>query len=214
MIDRKYQDYLLTAIVYLVIVVVVVFGVVPLFSALLTTREQLVADQQTITELSKKRDFLTNLDKAILGSDLNIAETALPADKTFAGLYSGLGFIIASMGGTLDEFIVSPGVVASSAARPQEKKVGATEFRLTMHGDHRQLPTLVKNLTETTRLVGFRSLDYDRGETILVMDGYYQQLRTNLGEVTTPLADLTLIERAAVKTVAGFNSFLGLLFPR
>ena len=191
------------------------------FYVIWPTIEQMTVTGNEVAGLEEKKVLLTNkvailenADDRLIETDLLQAETALPTDKNLSGMIYGLETLAASSSANMDSFSTTVGKLATDSAKPvvpeknKEKKldnqVEVTPFNLILTSDFDALHNFLRFLGGVNRLVGINSISWKDGKADIVLDVFYQPLAKTLGEITTPVYELTTEDRNLIKQVSAY----------
>lgn len=165
----------------------------PSFNRFLGLRNEQAEKKKNLASLTEKAASLSGLDRSDLGKKLEVAESALPSEKSIPGLLSGLERMAAESGAVVTAFQISPGIISSREGSKTEETsdqevptaTPAVPFTLTLEGNYQSLKGFLLRLKKARRVLGLVKLSFinlqspDNPETLrtnLSLLAYYQPL--------------------------------------
>ncbi len=208
---------------------IVYFFTVPKFNEISEIEENIKRDRSELLILTKKKQVLASLSDNELEDYSLKAVAALPTEKSFPGLYSGLDLLVSQVGGKLISFDAAPGLVSSESAKAGKTKADQEEklpnklrylsAKAGLSISPHDLADLVDKLARSSRLVEISDLLYKeeasivsnrRQNTAINLRVYYQLAEEN------QLADIVALtdeEKKIIAKVDSFNQFIVPLLP-
>ena len=197
---NKYRNYIIAILCFLAVGVIGVLVIVPALGLVRDEYEKLTSDQEILRKLTEKANKLSSLNEPEIRSQLAIANSALPAEKESFGIISGLDYLVATAGGRLESYAFTAG----PEERILKRSVKMAPFTVTMSGGSYALFDFIDQVYKSLRLMGVENISLIDGVATLKMATYYQALKENLGEIETPLEDLTESDRRGITEVTNY----------
>lgn len=212
---EKIKIYLGPVIAVLASFAAVYIFIFPAASQIMITRGEIAVLEDRRSKLAAKAQVLESVSETTLRADLAAAEISLPTDKNASGMISGLENLAASAGARLLTFSTAVGKMATAAAgvtteKPVEEKelpnnVKSIKVETSLVGTYDQIQSFLGVLNNVNRLVGIDTLAVDKTTGKLILLVFYQPLLKTLGDVTSPVEDITAAERNSLRQATQYQ---------
>jgi Tfp pilus assembly protein PilO len=214
--------YLLPAFIIFVAVYTAVAFIYPAVEQIKIAREENAVLEDRRQKLAAKAEILAKVSEAELKTDLAAAEISLPTDKNPSGIIFGLETLAASAGAKLTGFSTVVGKLATASAVPLPESSSPAEapalkesefpfqvkylsVELGLAGDYEQIRSFVNSLLPVNRLLGVEKISLDEKDKKLILMVFYQPLLRTLGDVASPVEDITPEERTFLRQAAEYR---------
>lgn len=207
---NKYKPYLWPFLLILASILTGFYVVWPTMEQIMTTRNEISGLEERRKILADKAAILEKTDEQSVRADLLKAETTLPTDKNVSGMIYGLETLAATSSAKLETFSTVVGKMATDSAKPvvieKDNKLGnqvqIISVETTLTADYNSLKEFLRLLSGVNRLVGVNSVSLVDQKANIILDVYYQPLAKSLGEIVTPVYELTQADRALINKVS------------
>ncbi|MEK7127575.1 MAG: hypothetical protein AAB838_02525 [Patescibacteria group bacterium] len=209
---NKYKPYLWPCLLILASILTVFYIVWPSIAQIMVTRNEMGNLEERRKILADKAAILERTDDQLVRTSLLKAETALPTDKNVSGMIFGLENLAASASAKLETFSTVVGKMATDSAKPvvieKDNKLGnqvqIISVETTFTTDFNSLKEFLRLLGSVNRLVGVNSISWKDPKANIILDVYYQPLAKTLGEIVTPVYELTQEDRVLINKVSSY----------
>ena len=210
---RQYQNFIISSVIFIGIVVGVFVGLLPAFGKIVDMRSELSSLSAKNSSLQTKASLLDSLDEDTYNQYLKELSYAVPTDKSLTSMFTTIDGLSTLTGVTLSDFtLTKPGNIATESAKRQsteEKKVGSSflPFTLTVTGTYDQIHKFMEQAINVRRFFGIRFFDitFTRSDTIsahMGMNAYYAPLPTTLGSPSQKIEQLDESDEKVISQVA------------
>ncbi len=145
----RYREYLVPLITIVISILIFTQFVIPQFQIWLANKDEVAINQQMVDVLSRNVTTISSMNSQKLDSDLNLAITALPSEKDFAGVLTAISNAASLAGVSLGDYSFQIGDIAGKDFKSQDGRL-ALQIVLTINGGiddtKRFLVTLQKQL--------------------------------------------------------------------
>lgn len=223
------KNYLPIIIAGVISLMLAVGLVVPSVQRIPLQNEEIARLTEEVSVLDQKHKTLQSLDLAKLNEMVQKTDVALPTEKSFPGLLSGLEALAREAGSSLLTFDSSPGVISrvrsgSPSARvaqvpltenEREKSLGIKflEANVGINSNAASLVDLTSTLTKSSRLVTLENVSYessdtgvDKSNTKIKLRVYYQPEGATAA-ASVQFLEISQEERDLISKVDAFNRF-------
>jgi len=226
----RLQGYLPTVILLGVSVVLFLAVVWPNFNKILDNNSKIASLNDNVAALTRKKQVLDSFNAGELKDIEQKARVALPTEKSFSGLLTGLEILALQASSKLVEFDSSPGLIsATTSALAADKELrdrdtlpsnmGYLDAKVGINSNSANLIDLSGKIVKSGRLITLESVEFDgvgnKGETsntIIKLRAYYQPLPKQLEDIAQ-LTPITLSDKEVVSKVDSFNQFALQMLP-
>lgn len=222
----QYSGYLPAFATFMVGAWLLLFIAIPNYPRLAQLDDQIKTLTEQTDQLNRKQLALQGFNSTDLDDLSKKTEVAVPSEKSFPGLLSGLEFLAAQANSQLISFDSSPGLLANATGSAELKKeaeavskeklpagMGSLLAIAGVNSNSANLIDLTRSLVKSGRLVTIESVSYDstnsKGQsenTQIKLRVYFQPPPANLEDIAR-LAPITISERNMVSTVDSYNQF-------
>lgn len=187
----KYRDseYFSLAVMLssVVICLVLIFQLIlPQIYSWFSIREEIIATRERISVLQDNINFMNNLDRAVLNSQVDTATTALPPEKDFGSMLDVIAAASIASGVSLNDFSFQVGDVESSKGLVTDvRHHGLASIKVTVVavGTVDGVRRFIENLEQSIPVSEVVNID-GSGQTVSVSVQFYQK----------PIADVDIKE--------------------
>lgn len=217
---RTYQGFVAPIILGPLSLILIIFGIYPASTTTYGLFYDVRAQQEAVSELRQKIATLESMDEQSLETQLALATSSVPTDKSVPTLFSTVETLSANSGTTLvDLTLSSPGSLATESAgrHTEDKTFGAflMPFSVQVIGPYEQAQAFLDNAVDVRRLLRVRtfSLNFAGEETRMQvqLDTLYSPLPTTLGRVDARIEPLTEKDEAVLSRLNNQQNYSRLL---
>jgi len=197
---------------------VLIVVIMPTLTQIAATREELTVLDDRRAKLAVKAGILGTVTEPGLRSDIAVAEISLPTDKSVSGMIFGLETMAASAGATLTAFSTEVGKISTSEATIASESgeivkqeldlpngVKNIEVEAKFLGSYDAIQTFLAQLNSVNRLLGVDKVEIDKENGKVILMVFYQPQLETLGDITSPVEDITAADRNYLRQVASFT---------
>lgn len=206
--DSKYYSLSIFFLIIIVCVILFINFLTPQFNKYLSIRQEVIDKRERIRIINENINFMNNLDKSKLNTQLKTATRALPAEKDFYGILNALSDSSIRSGATLSDFSFNVGEIASKSADTTDKKTPSDNtiaVTVSVKGNIERIRLFLKLINENLPLSEVISVGNERSNnlTTINLKFYYKQypeITFKADSSINPLAEekIRLIEKLAL----------------
>lgn len=208
----RYRDYVIPGIIFITTWLLFFIIVFPQIQSFLAQKDVAAANEQTLAVMTQNYNIIANVDTTQLQKQLDIATTALPVAKDFAGILTAVSNAAGQSGVILNDYTFQIGSLSSKSTKQDE-----SEVKITL--------TVNANLDQTKRFLMALSNQFPLSETtdISILSNniaeinasfFYNALPTISFDPGTPIVPLNSTEKAMLTTLkTNQNTLLAPLIP-
>lgn len=207
---RDSQYYSLSIISFaLIISFLLIFKIViPQTSSWFSIRDEVIALRHKNDLLHANINFMNNLDRGVLNSQLQTALTALPSEKNFSSLVTAITDSAIKTGVVLDDFSFQLGDVSSNTTSGSfiKNNLPAAKLILVIEGDANKVQQFVSTIGQTLPLSEVTNLDKDELQTRITILFYYKPLPKFSFHDEEPIRPLSESKQNMLQVLSGFQN--------
>ena len=217
-----YSGYLPSLIVGLAAVLLLLFVAWPNLTKIPEINASTAEAADKVDLLAREKSVLVGFNDTELNEIALKTDIALPTEKSFPGLLSGLEFLASQAHSQLISFDSSPGflgatrsgnVVQNETVEKLPAGMGGLDATVGINSNSANLIDLTNSLVKSGRLVRIEQVDFDsqgnkgqQANTNIRIKVYYQPKPANVEDIAK-LTPVTAQERAMVDRVDSYNQF-------
>lgn len=218
---RKYKAYFIPAATAFVIVFMSLLILKPKISAIILTQKNLEKNLILLEALTKKANALASLDQNNLKEMFNMVNTAVPSDKDVPSFMLAVGRIGNEASVSVGLIEVNAGNISTTSASVDPKKQNQPlNAKVTIKGTFQNIVSFISKIARGRRLLKISGLNLSgtgaqkANEAInmtLSILLYYQPLPETLGEISSPVVDITDEEQKNYLAIRNYTyySYIG-----
>lgn len=195
----KFRDSELYTLTLLGITIIVSFFllfnvIIPELNNWFSIRKEVAATRQQISVLQQNINFLNNLDKGILNSQLQTATQALPATKDFGMMLNAISNASATSGISLNDYSFEIGNIASSSGQLTTSKysgLSSIQVTVTVNGNLGQIRKFVQSLQNSLPLSEVTTINGSGSNMTIAIIFYQKPFPTTNFSADTPLTPVS-----------------------
>lgn len=175
--DSPYYSLGIAAVVIVVCLFLFFYIIIPQFGRWFSLREEVIATRERISILQNNINFINNLDKSRLNTQLQVASAALPAQKDFGSMLAVLSDAAISSGVSLGDFVFQVGDVNSKSTGLQDpirKGYSLVILTVGITGNIDGVRRFIHEVQQRLPLAEVTNIDGD-GQTISITIQFYQK---------------------------------------
>lgn len=192
--DSPYYSIGLLSFIILACIIIFFQVIVPQFMNWFSIRKEVVATNEKIAILKKNINFMNNIDKSLLDSQLQTASSALPPDRDFVSILNALSDDAIHAGVSIDDFNFQVGNIDSSKGKvtdPAYKDLSIIRISLVIHGPFDNIKRFVQQVGEKLPLAETVSINGNNGSVSLTIQFYQKPFPKTALSDETPLVDVS-----------------------
>lgn len=193
--DSPYYAFGIISVTVIVCLILVVTIVIPQLTSWFSLREEAIQMGEKIAVINRNINYMKNVDRAVLNSQMQVATAAIPPEKDFASILNALTDSSIRSGVSLDDYAFQVGNISSASAKPENVVPnGLPSLKLTVSvtGTVDKVILFLKNLQEKLPLSQVTDIDGTGQSVTINMEFYYKPLSETKykdDEPITPVGD-------------------------
>lgn len=218
--------YLFPGVLFVISLAVLAVLGYPALKNILHIRQNLEQQKTRLAALTLKAENLSRLDKNQLYSSLQIADAALPDQKSIPGLLAGLESLASQSGAKVTAFEISPGLIGPTASDYKDAPVQKIEvpgkslttpglpFTLALEGNYQSLKEFLTKIKRARRILGLLKVSFVNQnieaenqvlKSTLTMLVFYLPVQNDAVSLEAPLRPITQAELDFLSQVENFE---------
>lgn len=219
-IIAKYRPFFMPLIILMLIIILTISFVQPKISEIASLRQKTEVNKVKLDNLTQKAGLLSSLDQNQLRLKFKTLESALPSEKDIPGFLVAMQKIANEASVSVDKVELSAGSISTPSAQAQattaksmQTEPDLVSAKVTITGTFTGLRQFLDKASQARRLLNIKgvSLGSNAAQKAsgpisleLIFSIYYQLLPTSLGEIASPLPQVTSDEDRIYQTVAKY----------
>src|SRR6266568_5650909 len=207
--DSQYYSLVWIGFTLLVCIILLFTIIIPEITHWFSVRDEVIATRQQIDTLQQNINFISNLDKNVLNSQLQTVTHALPPEKKFGYLLNVLSNTAANSGVSLSDYAFPVGNIASSQSQAgdvQHKGVSTIEITLIANGSVDNIRRFIQLLDTNLPISEVTSVN-GTGENVALRIQFYQKPFASVNFTSdTPLTGLTAKKVELLQTLIKWDN--------
>jgi len=191
--DSKYYSLSILVFTIAVCALLIFKLIIPQADVYFSIRREVLALRAKIKTMNDNINFVNNLDKSLLDSQLTVTNRALPADKDFAGIINAISASAVRSGVSISDFSFSLGGVSSNITEKKDKNaLSPVNISLDIKGSTDGGKKFLSEISEKIPLAEVTNVKGDSNSLIVDLQFYYKslpQISFKEDEPITPVAD-------------------------
>lgn len=193
--DSEYYGLAIIGVTLLVCIILLFNIIIPEVTQWFSIRDEVIATRDRIATLQQNINFITNLDKNTLDSQLNTVSHALPPEKNFSFMLNALSNAAANSGVSLSDYAFQVGNIASTkkgqtGSGELQNGVSTIEITVIVNGNLDGIKHFITSLENNLPISEVSSVN-GTGDNVSVRLKFYQRPFNNVSfSADTPLASL------------------------
>lgn len=175
--DSEYYSISLIGLVIIVSLYLLFNVIIPETSQWFSIRKEVVATRQNIAVLQQNINYMNNLNKNVLNSQLQTVSTALPPEKNFTSMLNAITGAAATSGVSLNDYSFAVGDIASGQDQLGNsiyKGVSTTVITVVVNGNFNSIIQFINALENTVPLAEIAQVN-GSGENVSITLQFYQK---------------------------------------
>jgi hypothetical protein len=210
--DSAYYPLSIVVVTIVVCVFLIFRVVIPQIGNWFSIQSEIAATSQRIDILKSNINYMNNLDRGQLASDLDTATRALPPAKDFGSILNAIAASAVKAGVSLDDYSFQVGSISTSSAAAKKNntalKDGISTVQLSVNlsgaiGGVRDFLDEVEQKLPLAEVVG---LEMDNKNAIVDIQFYQKDFPKIVFQDEQPLAALSDKHRALLQQLSGWQS--------
>ncbi len=175
--DSEYFSLGFTALTVVGCVILLFYIIIPQVTSWFSIRDEIVATRERINILQDNINFMNNLDKGQMNSQMQTAAGALPPEKDFGAMLDVLSNAAVTSGVSLNDFSFQVGNVASSSGLvldSRHKNIASVKITVVALGTVSEVKKFINVVQNSVPISEVVNID-GSGQTISVSIQFYQK---------------------------------------
>lgn len=191
---ERYKDFIIPFVVVVLSLIVFVALTMPQIKNLLKIREEVKIAKEELNRLKEKLNTLSSIDSAVLDSQLQVVNAALPVAKDFSGILGAISFASDATGVSVGDFVLQIGNLGEGQGA---SGLPAVSLNLSVSGSTTQVSDFINKLSQTLPLSEVTSVSLGNTSSNVNVSFYYKQVQ-----------DTTINASSSVDPVSGDGASL------
>lgn len=205
---EKYKEYILPIVVVLVCFIILFLIILPQFQNYLVSRQQLDAEARKLSTLKNNYNFLTNLDDTENDADFKTLSLALPSNKDFTGIISGISAASSKTGVGIGNFSFSLGDLSKSTDQAVNSNP-SIKIEISLVGNTLSVIKFINELYKTVPLSEVTSIKSSSTDSNLIILFYYKPFPPQNISDEAPVIPLSEKNQKLLKDIYAWNNASG-----
>ena len=207
--DSPYYSLLIISITVSVCLVLFTQVIQPQFENWISIRNEVVETQKRISVLQDNINFMNNLDRGRLNTQLQVSASALPPEKDFGAVLSAISDSAIKSGVTVPDYSFQVGEIASTSgqatAGPQK---GLTQIKLSVvvSGNLNGMRQFLIEIGQKLPLSEITAVDINEDQATLNIEFYQKPFPQIVFRDTQPLPALSDSKTALIQRLSSWQS--------
>jgi len=198
--DSNYYSISVIVLIIVVCVILVFMVIIPQAENYFSIRREVVALRSKISVLNENINFMNNIDKSVLNSQLNVTTQALPAEKDFAGINNALTASAIRSGVTIDDFVFNIGKESSA------KSQSSVSLVIKVNGTIDRVKRFLKEISEKLPISEVSSIESSSNSTNVTLAFHYQSFPKIVFKEDEPITPLTDPKKALIQQLSSWQT--------
>ncbi len=200
----RYKNYLIPIGIILICIILFIFVIIPQIQNVIELQDEQKDEEKKLEILKNNLNLLYNLDSNTLDKQLKLTSKALPVDKDFIGILSGIAVASNKANVTLGDYGFQVGDI--NKAPTNVKGVPSLELSLTVNGDLNNLISFIKELEKTLPISEIVGINLTSRNATLKTLFYYKALPPVKIRDDQPLSPLSQTTLKAIDDLSKLNN--------
>jgi hypothetical protein len=200
----RYKNYLVPLATILLCVALFIYVIIPQVQNIQALQIQEKEEARKLEILKNNLNLLYSLDSTTLDNQLKLVAKALPVDKDFIGILSGVAIASSKSKATLGDYGFQVGDI--SKAPTSAKGIPGLELTLTVNGGLNTIIDFIKELKRTLPLSEIKSINLASNSTTLTTFFYFKPLPPVKIKDDSPLSPLSSSVLEVINNLSSMNN--------
>jgi hypothetical protein len=200
----RYKDYLLPIAAIFICILLFFYVITPQVQNIKTLQTQEREEARKLDILKNNLNLLYSLDPQTLDKQLKLASKALPTDKDFIGILSGVAIASSKSNVTLGDYGFQVGEIGKT--QTGAKGIPTMLLSLTVSGNINSLMNFMNELKKTVPLSEIKTVSLSGNNTSLSTVFYYKPLSPVVINDTVPLSPLSNSALDQLNNISNMNN--------
>lgn len=212
--DSVYYFPSVIAITVLTLILLFIYVVVPQFQRWFSIRNEVIAVRSKIDTLNQNINFMNNLDKNLVDSQLQIAASALPPEKDFVAIINVINEAAIDSGVSVQDFSFAAGdgeqIVAADESN-SKADLSPIQIAIEVNGGINNTRRFLAIISEKLPLVEILDIDGDSRSTNINMQFYYKDFPDFVFQDEVPIEPVSDKKAELIRKLSGWRATNGLI---
>ncbi len=175
--DSEYFSLGFTAVAVVGCLILLFYVIIPQVTSWFSIRDEIIATRERISVLQDNINFMNNLDKGQMNTQIQTAAGALPPEKDFGSMLDVLSGAAVSSGVSLNDFSFQVGNVASSSGMvldERHKNLASVKITVVALGSVDKVKKFISTVQNSVPISEVVNID-GSGQTISISIQFYQK---------------------------------------
>jgi len=212
--DSEYYGLAIIGFTLLVCGILLFNIIIPEVTRWFSIRNEVIATQARIAILQKNINFINNLDKNALNSQLQTVSDALPPEKNFGFMLNALSNAAADSGVSLGDYAFQVGTIGSSKG-PGPKvatlpnNISTIEITVIVNGNIASVKHFIKSLENNLPISQIMTVNGSQGNVSIRLDFYQRPFSNVIFSSDNPLLELPTAKVNLLRSLASEDKTSG-----
>ncbi len=190
-----YKNYIVPIAIIIACIILFFLVIIPQIQNVITLQQEQRREEEKLEILKNNLNLLYNLDSNTLDKQLKLTSKALPVNKDFIGILSGIAVASSKASVTLGDYGFQVGDINKTPTNV--KGVPSLELSLTVNGDLNNLISFIKELEKTIPISEIIGINLTSRNATIKTLFYYKplpQVKIRDDQPLSPLSQSTITE--------------------
>ncbi|HSX40642.1 MAG TPA: hypothetical protein VLF68_03430 [Candidatus Saccharimonadales bacterium] len=197
---NKYKPYLVPVCIFVSCVLLILFVIMPQVQNFLTAQSQEAQAKAKVTTLKQSIAVLSSLSDSQVNQNFQIATTAMPDSKDFAGVLSAITGAASKSNVTLGDYSFTPGNLSPGK---DDLRSPTMQVTLTVNGGAQSATSFAQALLHSLPLSQINNIKINNSQTSLTVSFYYKpyppaQANSQTAVLPFSIADTKLLDQLSL----------------
>ena len=206
--DSNYYSISIFTVTIVVCLILVLKIIIPQVETYFSIRREVVALRSKIKTINENINFMNNLDKSVLNSQLQTATRALPNDKDFAGIINAIADSAVRSGVSISDFgfRLNEPASNSSDAKKDFQGLSSIDVSVGIKGSTDGGKKFLSEISEKIPLVEIRGVKGNSSILTIGMHFYYKPIPKIAFKEDEPITSVADSEQALIRKLSSWQT--------
>lgn len=206
--DSPYYSLVLISSIILVCVILLFKVIIPQIEDWFSIRHEVIATQDRLKVLRSNVNYMNNIDRGMLDSQLHVATTALPTEKDFGNVLMAISDASIKSGIELEDYAFQVGDIGTASAKlvPDDKMLPTIKVTMEVDGSIDALNIFIKEIQKKLPLSEVTNVEADGLSTTLSIQFFQKPIKTIVFNDTDAIQPLQDSKRLLLQQLSGWQT--------
>lgn len=201
---RKHKDYIVPIVTIVVCFILFLKVTIPVLNNLSAKEQEVKLEKQKLETLKNNLKILNELNESVLGSQLSVANDALPSTKNFAGVLNAVSVSANKAGIFLGDYEFQVGDLSQTIT--PLKGLPSLQLSLVTNGNANATAKFVDELYNSLPVSEVISIEVNGSRATLSTVFYFKPFAQGKTDEYLPLSTLSKSDLDIIKEISSWNN--------